>query len=280
MENKYEINTLGYALMKELPRISVITPSFNQGGFIEKTICSVLDQAYPNLEYFVVDGGSTDASVDILRKYDRQISWWVSESDRGQSHAINKGFARASGDILCWLNSDDFFEMGALHVVARLLANGSGQSVVAGHCVRHRSDGSQPELLRGHADSHWKLLQYWRPYTLHQPSIFWRREVYEKIGPLNEDLDLVMDYDYWLRITRHFQIHDVDSVLSHCMYHAAAKTADNYQGYHRERRHLALKTARASPSIRYLMFCFRAAVVELKAAVRKNVIALLRNKNL
>jgi glycosyltransferase involved in cell wall biosynthesis len=97
-----------------LPKITIITPSYNQGEFLEDTFRSVLDQNYPNLEYFVVDGGSTDNSVDIIKRYTEHFDWWVSEKDRGQSHAINKGLERATGDIVTWLNSDDFFYPGAL----------------------------------------------------------------------------------------------------------------------------------------------------------------------
>ena len=101
-----------------LPRISIVTPSFNQGQFIEKTICSVLDQNYPNLEYVVIDGGSTDETVEIIKKYAKHLTYWVSEPDRGQSHAINKGLAHCTGDVFNFLNSDDYLEPGALFHVA------------------------------------------------------------------------------------------------------------------------------------------------------------------
>ena len=100
------------------PRITIITPSLNQGEFLEDTIHSILNQNYPNLEYFIVDGGSTDNSVDIIKKYEHRINWWVSEPDRGQSHAINKGLVRATGDIINWINSDDLLFPGALQRVA------------------------------------------------------------------------------------------------------------------------------------------------------------------
>src|SRR5215831_1246876 len=110
------------ASIENPPRISVITPSFNQQRFIEQTIRSVLLQKYPNLEYIIIDGGSTDGSIDIIKKYEPHLTYWESQRDRGQSHAINKGFARATGEILCWLNSDDYYLSGALHTVAKALS--------------------------------------------------------------------------------------------------------------------------------------------------------------
>ena len=201
---------------------------------MEQTIRSVLLQNYPKLEYILMDGGSTDESVTLIRRYEPWLTHWCSEKDRGQSHAINKGLARATGDVLCWLNSDDYFLPGALATVGRLLANGSGKFAVVGHCLRINQDGSPPSLLRGRYQGRRRLLEFWKGYEMHQPAIFWRREVFEQTGWLDESLHLTMDFDYWTRIARRFDFINLDQVLACANFHEAAKTGDDYAAYHQE----------------------------------------------
>jgi glycosyltransferase involved in cell wall biosynthesis len=220
--------------MDNWPKISVITPSYNQAQFIEATILSVLDQGYPNLEYIVIDGGSTDGSVEIIQKYADRLTYWVSEKDRGQSHAINKGFLKATGQIICWLNSDDTFMPGTLNTVADHLADGQGVYALLGHCYVVYSDGRPTLLLQGRYENRVRLLQYWNEYQMHQPAIFWRREVYEKIGLLDEKMHFIMDFDYWARIASHFDFKNLDVPLASANYHAEAKTGDNYAQYHKD----------------------------------------------
>ncbi|MEP7337855.1 MAG: glycosyltransferase family 2 protein [Acidobacteriota bacterium] len=219
---------------QRLPRISVVTPSFNQGKFIERTIRSVLLQNYPSLEYIIIDGGSTDNTVEIIRRYEQYLAFWVSEPDRGQSHAINKGFSIATGQVLCWLNSDDFYLPDTLSRVGQMLGDGSNIYAIAGHCLKVYEDGSSPVLLEGQYQNRHRLLEFWKGYQMHQPAIFWRREVFEKVGLLNEDLHLIMDFDYWARIAEHFDITSVNQTLACCCYHAEAKTGDDYVAYHRD----------------------------------------------
>ncbi len=229
-----EATSISSGYVSELPKISIITPSFNQGSFLEQTIRSVLLQGYPDIEYIIIDGGSTDGSVAVIRKYEPWLASWCSEKDCGQNHAINKGFAKATGQILCWLNSDDYFLPGALLTVEQTLAKGCGHYVLVGHCYRVHEDGTPPVLLKGRYQNRCRLLQFWRGYEMHQPAIFWRREVFEKTGWLDESLHLTMDFDYWVRIARHFDFVNIDRVLACTNYHAAAKTSDNYAGYYRE----------------------------------------------
>jgi len=222
-----------------LPKISVITPSYNQARFIEQTIRSVLLQAYPNLEYIIIDGGSSDGSVEIIRKYDPWLAYWVSEPDKGQSHAINKGFERATGEVLCWLNSDDYYLPGVLLTVGRMLAEGAGNYVLTGHCLKVYQDGRPAVKIEGRYENRRRLLQFWKGYQMHQPATFWRREVFEKVGWLDEELHLIMDFDYWARISRHFDFVNVDCALVCCNYHADAKTGDDYKQYHADLKRYA-----------------------------------------
>jgi glycosyltransferase involved in cell wall biosynthesis len=214
-----------------LPKISVITPSYNQGRFLEQTIRSVLLQHYPNLEYIVIDGGSKDSSLEVIEKYKSHLHYWVSEPDRGQGHAINKGLNIATGQILCWLNSDDFFLPGTLATVGSTLADGTGNYALVGHCLRVDADGRSLKL-EGKYKNRRRLLEFWKGYHMHQPAMFWRREVFEKTGFVNEELHLILDFDYWARITEGFDFITVDRILACCNYHESAKTGDGYGQYH------------------------------------------------
>ena len=213
-----------------LPTISLVTPSFNQAKFIRATIDSVLSQKYPHLEYWIIDGGSTDGTVDILKSYGKKIHW-VSENDRGQSHAINKGLAKTSGEILAYLNSDDILLPGALQRVGEYYAK-TRADWMTGDCEVIDETGNVI-LRNSRLISSYKrfLLRRYSPLLLRiidnmlpQPSTFWSRHAYEQIGPFNESYHYVMDYDYWLRMSKQFRPHDLGVALSGFRAHEESKS--------------------------------------------------------
>lgn len=203
----------------KLPRISIITPSFNQGQFIEETIRSVLLQNYPNLEYIIIDGGSTDNTIEIIKKYQPWISYWVSEPDRGQAHAINKGIKQATGTILAYLNSDDYYLPGALLQVANHFQKSSDIALLHGRCCYVDENGNKIGEQVGQITRISEILDlwdfWWKKRQFVQPEVFWRREITEQIGLFNEELNFVLDYEYWCRILQaNGKVKALDSALS------------------------------------------------------------------
>jgi glycosyltransferase involved in cell wall biosynthesis len=187
--------------------LTVITPSFNQGRFIERTIRSVLDQGYPNLEYVIVDAGSTDETVEIIRRYEDRLAWWVSEPDGGQSHAINKGLERSTGEIVAYLNSDDYFLPGAFDTAVSALER-SRRSWVAGGAF-DVEEGDPPKRLRvwrpkppTYCEGRMRGRHWWMlvPWHVPQPSSFWRRELFEELEGFREDMHYAFDAEFMLRL--------------------------------------------------------------------------------
>lgn len=194
-----------------LPLISIITPSLNQGSFLEQTIRSVVQQNYPNLEYIVIDGGSVDDSVKIIQKYAKQIDYWVSEPDTGQADAIAKGFSIAKGDILAWLNSDDYYHPDALAKVGAVFSSGEPVDLVYGDCELVDKEGSflQNKIAREYSYEGLKLIDYIR-----QPAAFFSRTAYEKIGGLDLSLNWTMDWDLWIRIGKDGNVRKINQILA------------------------------------------------------------------
>jgi len=231
--------------MTPLPRITIVTPSFNQAPFLEATIRSVLDQGYPNLQYGVIDGGSTDGSAAIIERYRDRLDFAVIEPDGGQAEAINKGLKRADGDIVGWLCSDDVLMTGSLHAVGGAAARGAAW--IAGACRVLGPDGTPRHLVRPAGDFSLAgvLLRGGdRPFELPQPSVFWAARLHRELGLLREDLHYCMDFEWWLRLLHAGHRPTlVDAELSGYRLHEQSKTVGAPEGFLRE--HVAVEGAYA-----------------------------------
>jgi glycosyltransferase involved in cell wall biosynthesis len=204
------------------PRISVVTPSYNQGRFIEETIRSVLEQRYPEVEYAVLDGGSDDLTIEVLQRYDAKLSFWRSEKDGGQAAAINEGFQRATGDILCWLNSDDLHVPTTLRAVARLLGPSLDLPIILyGRCQMF-NDRTPWKEIRPAIPFSRELLE--KVDFLDQPSVFWTRRAWEIVGPLDATLCYGFDWEWFLRASNVCRFVAVDDLLSRYRLHEVQKT--------------------------------------------------------
>ena len=181
------------------PKVTIITPSFNQGEYLEATIRSVLLQRYPNLEYIIIDGGSTDNSVEVIRKYEPWLAYWCSEADGGQANAINKGFALATGDIYGWLNSDDIYEPGALRFVADTLTQRPEVDLLYGTGWQIDALGSRTTRCHWVGPLEPTVQLNWNQIL--QPAAFWRSEVWEKAGPLDPSFNWGLDWEWFIRAT-------------------------------------------------------------------------------
>lgn len=180
-------------------RITVVTPSYNQARFLEHTLRSVLAQAYPNLEYIVQDGASTDGTTEILSRYQKHLAHVASHPDRGQAHALNLGFARSSGDIMAYLNADDILLPGTLHYVAAFFQQHPEIDVVYGHRVVMDEQGR--EIGRWVLPPHDTQVLYWTDY-IPQETLFWRRQIWERVGGFDETLQFALDWDLILRFAQ------------------------------------------------------------------------------
>jgi glycosyltransferase involved in cell wall biosynthesis len=188
------------------PRVSIVTPSYNQGQFIEETIRSVLLQGYPDLEYLIMDGGSTDNSVDIIRRYEPWLAYWVSEPDRGQSHAVNKGWQRATGDILAFLNSDDLYLSGAIFRAVEALSQKPECAMVYGDGLWVDETGRFLKLQESGPLDARQLLTGTCSYGIPQPTAFMRREAVEAVSGLDESLHMAMDFDLWVKLALRYPL--------------------------------------------------------------------------
>lgn len=182
------------------PKISIVTPSYNQAQFLERTILSVLNQNYPNLEYIIIDGGSTDGSVEIIKKYENYLAYWICEKDKGQADAINKGFKKSTGEILAWLNSDDTYLPDALQSVADFFKQHPNTDMLYGRCYMMDQDD---EIFQEAKAMPFNLLDYiYGLFTIPQQTTFWRKDIFFKAGMLNTENHTCMDGELWINFAK------------------------------------------------------------------------------
>jgi len=217
-------------------KISIVTPSYNQGQYIEQCIDSVLSQGYPDLEFIIIDGGSTDNSVEIIKKFSSHLTYWISEPDDGQSHAINKGLGKCTGDVFNWLNSDDYLSPNSLNTIATAFSDPSinvfsGQSNI----VQNGEILMQTRGLDVYKDNLSKTIGQAR---IDQPETYWRKSVLDKVGEVNNHLNFIMDRDWWVKYLLNFGLDGIvqsNDILANFRLHPASKTVDTKDLFGKER---------------------------------------------
>ena len=209
------------------PKLTIVTPSYNQGQFLEETIRSVLLQGYPDLEYIIIDGGSTDNSIEIIKKYEPWLTYWESQPDRGQCHAINKGWAKAKPGIWAWLNSDDTYFPGTLPKAILALKNHPQVKLVYA-TVSHTDENNQHlyYYYGKPVPSGLKRMRFWEGWNTPQPTVFFYSQLVEQYGGLDENFHLALDYELFIRFSKHVKFKCIDEIWATARIHSQAKTGD------------------------------------------------------
>lgn len=229
------------------PKISVVTPSFNQAQFLEGAIFSVLSQDYPNLEYVIIDGGSSDGSREIIEKYSPRLHYWISEQDRGHGHALNKGFAHTSGEIMAWLNADDMYTPWAFRVVAEVFTAHPMVNWIVGFNAWWNDEGAMTGAERIPKNIYDFLLGNYA--WIQQESVFWRRPLWERAGGrVDEDFRLMVDGELWSRFFLLDQLYAVDCILAGYRVHANNRAGRAYRECLKEMDRAIARMRRACPA--------------------------------
>jgi glycosyltransferase involved in cell wall biosynthesis len=240
------------------PLVSIVTPSFNQARFLDETIRSVLKQDYPNIEYIIVDGGSSDGSLDIIRKYEKQISKWISEGDMGQTDAVNKGFALATGDLFAWLNSDDVYLPGAVWEAVNFLESHPHVGMVYGKAY-YINDKSERVARYPAGPTDYKGLRR-GVNTIPQQTMFFRSHLWNMVGPLDPSFYYAMDYDLWTRISAVTPIAFHDKFMAHFRLQNASKSMNEANRCWPEMMRVHFRDGGSRFSILYFKYLIRRVV--------------------
>lgn len=255
----------------DLPRITLITPSFNQEPYLEETINSVLDQGYPNLQFGIIDGGSTDDSYKIIEKYRDRLDFAIIEPDNGQTDAINKGLARADGEIVGWLCSDDTLLPGALEKIGGHFALNPQDDWIAGACQVIDAEGAVTETVSPYGDFTIPgvlLRDDNRPFNLPQPGVFWRRSLHDVLGLLDESLHYCMDFEFWLRLIESGRKPTlIGTALATYRLHEASKSCATPIGFTKEHMRIESGYARSLPLPQRLRFQRRMGFMQRACAI-------------
>ncbi|MET0462573.1 MAG: glycosyltransferase family 2 protein [Chitinophagaceae bacterium] len=246
-------------MTERLPKISIVTANYNQAAYLEQTILSVLSQGYPNLEYMVIDGGSTDGSVEIIRKYEQQLSYWVSEKDKGLYDALQKGFDRATGEIMGWINSDDLYHRRAFSAVVSIFKQFPEARWIMGSNSYFNEEGDCFTYERDIFDERWSKwrLQLSKGAFIQQESVFWKRELWlEAGGYIAQDYPLAADFELWLRFFRYDQLYSTSFLLAGFRMRKSGQLSDRFRStYEAQVRSLLTRERKAEAMTPYLLLC-------------------------
>jgi len=244
--------------------VSIITPSFNQANYLEQTLRSVLDQGYANVEYLVIDGGSTDNSIEIIRKHEDRLAYWISEKDSGQAEAINKGLARANGEVLGWLNSDDYYLPNTISAAVKCFEENPDVVMVYGNMLAVDGNGQTINVLKYKQLSLEDLLCF---QIIGQPAVFFRRSALEKTGLLDTSFHFMLDHHLWIRLAQQGRVLHIPQIWSAARYHAAAKNRARAAEFGREAFRI-LAWAKSQPGLAEAVSGVRVARRALASAHR------------